>query len=258
MLALSFGEIGAWLGQLWWPFMRVAACFMVMPIFNEAALPNRVRLGMALILAILVAPIVGQMPQVELLSINSLLLALEQALIGAMMGFVLLMLFAVMSNLGQILAMQMGMAMAVMNDPQNGISVAILGRMFLLFASLMFLALDGHLVAMDVVVASFTSWPVGTGMMAFEWHRLAGLFAWMLASSLVLALPAVAAMLLVNITFGVMNRSAPSINVFSLGFPMAMIFGLFSLFLSISGVPEHFTRLSNEALNLMASIVGAQ
>ncbi len=154
-----------------------------------------------------------------------------------------------MTLLGQIISLQMGLGMAMMNDPVNGVSIAILGRMFLLFSTLLFLALDGHLLVIDILVQSFTSWPVGSCLALSSVKQTLTLFGWMFSSALAIALPAIVSMLLANISFGVMNRAAPSLNVYALGFPMTMLLGLFSVLISVSGVPTRYAELVHYTLD---------
>ena len=73
----------------------------------------------------------------------------------------------------------------------------------------------------------------------------------MFASALALALPAIVSMLLANISFGVMNRAAPSLNVYALGFPMTMLLGLFSVLISVSGVPSRYTELVHDTIRFL-------
>jgi flagellar biosynthetic protein FliR len=68
----------------------------------------------------------------------------------------------------------------------------------------------------------------------------------MFAGGVLVALPAVMALLVVNLTFGVMSRSAPQLNVFSLGFPFTMMFGLVIIWLSLNGWLPQFDSLSRE------------
>lgn len=188
------------------------------------------------------------MPAVELFSFTSLFLAFEQALWGVFFGLILHLFFAVFTMLGQILSLQMGLAMAIMNDPVNGASDAVLSRIFLVFCTLLFLALDGHLIIIDVLIQSFTAWPVGSGISHLSLQGLMNVFGWMFAAALALAFPAIVSMLLANISFGVMNRAAPSLNVYALGFPMTMLLGLFSTLLTITGVPDRYTQLVHDTL----------
>lgn len=247
-MLVSFADISAWLGQLWWPFFRMGAAMLAMPFFGDGLIPVWVRALLTLSLAVLTAPLMPAMPAVDLLSFSAIFLALEQAVWGVIFGLILHMLFSVFTMLGQIVSLQMGLGMAVMNDPINGMSAAILGRMFLIFSTLLFLALEGHLLVIDILVQSFSVWPVGSGLAGPSLHKIINLFGWMFSSALALALPAIVSMLLANISFGVMNRAAPSLNVYALGFPMTMLLGLFSVLLSVSGVPGRYTELVHVAL----------
>lgn len=62
----------------------------------------------------------------------------------------------------------------------------------------------------------------------------------MFAAALVIALPAMTALLIVNLAFGVMTRAAPQLNIFALGFPVTMIVGLFILWLSMGEMAQSF------------------
>ena len=64
---------------------------------------------------------------------------------------------------------------------------------------------------------------------------IARLGGWMFVGGVLLAVPAVASLLIVNLAFGVMNRSAPQLNVFALGFPFSLIFGLVIIWFLLSG-----------------------
>ncbi len=251
-MEITFADISRFLGQLWWPFFRVSAVFISMPFFGDASIPVWIRTLLALSIVVISAPLMPAMPAVEIFSLTSLLLAFEQAIWGLLFGLILHMLFTIFTLLGQIVSLQMGLGMAMMNDPVNGMSVAILGRIFLIFSTLLFLALEGHLLIIDIVIQSFQVWPVGSGLSMVSLEGVISVFGWMFASSLALALPAIVAMLLVNISFGVMNRAAPSLNVYALGFPMTMLLGLVAVLISISGVPTRYTALVHDALRFLS------
>jgi flagellar biosynthetic protein FliR len=257
-MEITFADISRLLGQFWWPFFRVSAVFISMPFFGDALIPIWIRTLLALSIVIISAPLMPAMPAVELFSLTSLLLAFEQAIWGLFFGLILHMLFTIFTMLGQIVSLQMGLGMAMMNDPVNGMSVAILGRIFLLFSTLLFLALEGHLLIIDIVIQSFEVWPVGSGFSAISLDGIISVFGWMFASSLALALPAIVAMLLANISFGVMNRAAPSLNVYALGFPMTMLLGLIAVLISISGVPTRYTALVHDTLGFLSKYLLGQ
>ncbi|NLS13709.1 flagellar biosynthetic protein FliR [Vibrio sp. SM6] len=248
-MQITFAELSTLLGQFWWPFFRLGAAMMFMPFFGDGLVPMWLRALLTLSLVVITAPLMPAMPAVELFSLSALFLAFEQALWGLFFGLILHLFFAVFTLLGQILSLQMGLAMAIMNDPVNGNSEAVLARIFMVFCTLLFLAIDGHLVVIDILIQSFTIWPVGSGLSDWSLHKVVALFSWLFTAALGLALPAIIAMLLANISFGVMNRAAPSLNIYALGFPMTMLLGLFATLLTITGVPERYTALVHELLS---------
>lgn len=254
-MAITFTELSSILGQLWWPFFRIGAAFIAMPFFGDALIPVWVRSLLVLSIVVVTAPLMPTMPAVELFSLTALFLAFEQAIWGMLFGLILHMLFSIFTMLGQIVSLQMGLGMAMMNDPINGLSVAILGRVFLLFATLLFLVLEGHLIVIDILIQSFVIWPVGSGISTLSVQKVIYIFGWMFSSALALALPAIVSMLLANISFGVMNRAAPSLNIYALGFPMTMMLGLFSVLISISGVSSRYVSLVHDTLRYLNSFM---
>jgi flagellar biosynthetic protein FliR len=256
MLSLTSTEISTIIGSLWWPFCRIMGAFMIMPLIGNAYVPVIVRIMLALCISGLIANLLPPVPVVDALSISALYLAVEQLLIGFMLGFILYLLLHVMTILGTIMSMQMGMAMAIMNDPANGDANPILSQWFLLFGTLIFLALDGHLVAIGILIDSFRLWPIGSDLFSLPLMGFVHRLGWLFSASLMLAIPAVLAMLLVNVTFGVLSRSAPSLNIFALGFPMTMLMGLLCVLLSLSGIPSRYSDLCLDALSAMYQFIG--
>lgn len=255
LIELSATDISAQLGRFWWPFLRVGGLLWAMPLLGDQLTLIRARLLLALALAVVMAPMLPPMPAVDPLSLTAVFLALEQILLGWFLGLMLQMLFSIMSMLGNILSMQMGLAMGIMNDPTNGQAVPLMGQLLIVLASFLFFIFDGHLVALDIVVESFFTWPPGSSLYALELARVPTLLGWVFGSALLLAMPAVVAMLIVNMTFGVMNRSAPSLNIFALGFPLSMLMGLLSLLLTLAGVPGRYGEFTGYVLDQMRLLV---
>jgi len=91
-----------------------------MPVFGDGRIPAQVRIFLAFVISLLIAPMLKDMPALDPFSVGMMVLTLEQLLFGLLFGLCIQMLFMVMTMAGQILSMQMGLAMAVMNDPSNG------------------------------------------------------------------------------------------------------------------------------------------
>ena len=254
MLELSSAEISRWVGSYLWVLFRIASLLMTMPVIGTQLLPVRIRLYLALAITALVAPQIGEVPTIDALSLQSWLLIGEQILIGAAMGFSLQLLFQIHVLAGQIVAMQMGLGFASMNDPSMGISVAVVAQVFTMLVTLLFLAMNGHLVVLEVLVESFTTLPIGESLGRLDFQALV---LRVMAAAILIGLPAITALLIVNISFGVMMRAAPQLNIFSIGFPLTLVFGLFILWVLLGNVLAQYQALAAEALIYLRALVRA-
>ncbi|WP_310598472.1 flagellar biosynthetic protein FliR [Aeromonas aquatica] len=245
MVDISAAELLEVWGRVWWPFLRLSGAFAVLPLLGYPLIPVQVRVLLALLIALVAAPLLPSMPLVDPLSPHAILLSLEQLILGSMMALFPVCLIQVLVLVGELLSMQMGLSMARMNDPVNGLAIPVLGSFFSTLGLLLYASMNGHLVMLEMLVESFRIWEVGRGLFAVDSASLIQLFSWMLAAGLMLSMPAMVAMYLVNFTFGVLSKVAPSLNIFVLGFPMALLCGLFCILLTISGLPDRFADLAH-------------
>lgn len=249
-------ELTSWLATLLWPFMRISAMFAAVPIFSSRSVPVRIRVLLAFFISWMLIPVIPAPPSVELISAQALLISIHQVLIGLAMGFILQLVFAAFVIAGQSIAMAMGLGFASMIDPQNGMQVPVVSQTFLIMATLVFLSLNGHLVLIQVLANSFQNLPVG--MLVPSRDGLWQLVTWgsnMFAGGMLIALPAVAALLLVNLAFGVTTRAAPQLNIFAVGFPVMIMVGLAFLILTLPTITTHLSRLLLEAFDLIESFL---
>lgn len=254
MLELTNAQIGGWLGQFLLPLFRIASMLMVMPVIGTQLVPVRVRLYLALAICVVLAPTLPPMPQVDSVSLQSMLLVGEQVLIGVMFGFMLQLYFHLFTVAGQIIAVQMGLGFASMVDPSNGVSVPVLGQFLLMLVTLLFLAMNGHLVVLEVLAESFVTLPVGEGLLLDHYWSIVGKLSWVVAAGLLISLPIVTALLVVNLAFGVMTRAAPQLNIFSIGFPLTLVLGLFIFWVGLADFLAHFQEFSADALQQLREL----
>ncbi|AIL62891.1 flagellar biosynthetic protein FliR [Pseudomonas alkylphenolica] len=258
MLELTDAQISTWVASFILPLFRVTAVLMTMPVFGTTLLPARVRLYFALAITVVIVPGLPPMPEVHALDLSALLLIAEQVIIGALFGMSLQLFFQVFVVAGQIVAIQMGMAFASMVDPANGVNVAVIGQFLTMLVTLLFLAINGHLVVFEVLTESFTTLPVGSGLLVNHFWDLAGRLSWVLGAALLLVLPAITALLVVNIAFGVMTRAAPQLNIFSIGFPLTLVLGLGIFWITLADILPHYHALASEALQWMRELARAR
>ena len=255
MIEFDIAALQYWLNQFLWPLMRISAFCMVAPILGTALVPPPVRLLFSVLLTMLIAPALHDLPQPDFLSPASVVLVAQQLLIGVGLALFLQMLMQAFVTFGQIAAMQMGLGFASMNDPMNGVSVASVSQLYLMLVTLLFLAINGHLVMLDVLIESFRSLPVGADIGSGRLQALVGWASWMFAAGLLMALPAITALLIINCSLGVITRAAPQLNIFAIGFPLMLVLGLLILWASLASMLPNFERYSHEALEAMRTWV---
>ncbi len=243
VLELSETVVSAALRAWWWPFLRISGFILTAPIIGTRALPRRVRVLLTLALTSVLAPLIkldAAIEKIDTLSAAGLLLVVQQISIGVALGLVLRMIFVVFEFAGQVIAQQMGLGFAAMVDPQSGTQVPVIGQFYVVLATLLFFATNAHLQMIQLLADSFTLLPVGASIGR---DMLAGVMQWsgdLLALAVLLMLPVIIALLVVNLVFAVMTRSAPQLNIFAIGFPITLLFGVLMMLLTISALSEDF------------------
>ena len=249
-------ELMTWLASFMWPFIRIGAMFSAAPILSARSVPVKIRVLLSVLVAWIVIPVIPAVPVVDLISIESLMISVYQVFIGLAMGFILQMVFSAFVIAGQSIAMAMGLGFASIIDPQNGVSVPVVSQALLIMVTLIFLALNGHLLIIEVIADSFHQLPVGLLVPSVDglW-QLVGWGSTMFAGGMLIALPAVAALLLVNIAFGVTARAAPQLNIFAVGFPVMLMVGLVFMILILPTITGHLSQLLTQAFSLIERFV---
>jgi flagellar biosynthetic protein FliR len=243
-----------------WPFLRISAFVMAMPALGGAFVPRRIRALLAIVLTLVVAPLAtSRLEPMEIFTFAGLLRAMQEVAIGATMGFVVQIIFDAVTLGGQTIAMSMGLGFAVFLDRARGVNMPVISQFFMMLVTLIFLAIDGHLVLIRVLTESFTTTPIGTG--GFGRVAAGQLLEWsatMFIGAIQIALPAITALLIVNLSFGVMSRAAPTLNLFAIGFPISMLLGFVVIYVGLGGLERSFLALFPSALETLATMFGTR
>lgn len=247
-----------WLQILWWPFARIMALLAFAPIFGDPTVPVRVRVTIALTLAVVALPSVSSaVISVNAFSLTAVALTLEQIAIGAVLGLGLQFATTALSIFGFLSASQTSLAMAMLNDPVNGSSSDALSVLALLLGMLLFFVLDIHLLVAGIVSASFDAWPVGQSLSRLQLQTVAYNMGWVFAAAFLLATPIIFAAMLVQLGFGFMARISPSLNIFALGFSVVTLFGLAMLAFMLRHIPAHYLQMTRRALDMLTLMMKA-
>ena len=230
MISFTSEQLGIWLGTFFWPFARLLALISIAPVLSHATIPARVKISLAILVTLVIAPALPPPPASALVSWNAIILLAQQIGIGLAMGFTLRLIFAAVEMAGDLVGLQMGISFATFIDPQNSTQTPLIGSFLGIVASLVFLSIDGHLILLAAVSESFRVFPVGgdTASLA-SLKNIVRLGSVVFSIALHIALPALTAMLVCNVALGVLMRAAPQLNLLSIGFPITLLAGLWTL-----------------------------
>ena len=212
---------------LLWPMLRISAFLMFSSVFSIRAVNLRIRVALALVLTVFLSFQI-QIPHIDPITPEGLKEIFNQLFIGFSMAMFMQLATAAIVIAGQAVSGSMGLSMATLIDPGLG-SVPVMSQFFNILGTLVFLSIGGHLIVFGLLLESFTLFPIGKDFMNQD--LLGKITAWgalMFVSALLIALPVLITLLFVNIGVGFITRAAPSLNIFSVGFP-AMIFAGFAV-----------------------------
>lgn len=227
MFTVDAAQLELWITAFLWPFARITGFLAASPLWGHSSVPTQAKIGLAALVSVLVAPTLPPLPAGGPFTWMGAGIVLEQILIGVAIGLVMQVAFATVQAAGEFIGLQMGLAFATFFSPDTGTNTMILSRLLHMVTLLLFLAFDGHLVVLEILAASFTTLPVGFGgLEPGAFAMLARYGATIFASGLLLALPLVAPLLIMNLTLGILNRSAPQLTVFNIGLPASLSVGL--------------------------------
>ena len=215
-----------------WPMLRISALMLSAPIFSLRSLNVRMRVLLAVALTWMIYPIFNW-PTLDPVSPAGLVEIFNQVSIGLIMGLSLQVITAAVLLAGQSISTATGLSMAMLMDPNLG-NVPVVAQFVLIMATLIFIGLGGHTMLLALVVDSFSSLPIGKGLLTVgAWAHFVKWSSMIFLGALLMALPVMVTMLFINIGLGVATRAAPSLNLFSLGLPVMIVAGFGVLILAL-------------------------
>ncbi len=259
MITFTDAQLLKWLVTWWWPFLRITGFVMAAPFIGTRTVPARARMMIAIGIAVVLAPVISVTTTIAPASAEGLFVAAQQVFIGVLLGLTLRFLLLALELAGQVIAMQMGLGFAAMVDPQTGAQVPVVSQTYILLATLLFFASNGHLLLVSLIADSFALLPVGTS--GISRAGLADVMLWsgqVFAQALIIALPMVVALLIVNVAVGVMGRASPQLNIFAVGFPVMILFGMGMILTLLDTLPSQVNNILRGAIQAAQQLLSTR
>ena len=212
---------------------RIAGLFTAIPAIGGSRAPAKVRVALIFSLSLVLFPVLKlKNVEVPLDTISLAIVMLREVLIGLTLSILVQSVFAAVDLCGQIVGMQMGFTISMQFDPSMGMTSPI-SVVQSLFATLLFLALNGHHFFITAMVQSYEVLPVG------HWSMSGNLISFLVAAgssvfllAIKLAAPVMVALLTANVALGIMARAFPQMNIFMLSLPVNIAVGFVILGMS--------------------------
>jgi len=236
--------------------LRISSFLISAPFFSLGGIPLQVRIVAGISLTAFLFPVI-KVPDLQTMpGFNLFLIILSEIGIGLSVGLVLTIIFSAAAVAGEKIASTAGLSMSSMIDPQSGGQTLVLSTVLILFLISCFLSLDGHLFIIKMLIDSYVYLPIGLSINFLQASNIAiETFGDMLYLAALISLPVVGGLLLIQASIGVITRSAPSLNLFSFGFPIALIAVFVFLYAGVGPISDAFSDLTGTAINLIEEVL---
>jgi len=235
---------------------RAGAWLMLCPPFNSRLIPGQVKVLLSIGLALPMAPYLSaNLPSIQTSAI--IVSAIQQVFIGAALGFITYLFFAAVQAAGDLLDVFGGFTLAAAYDPLSQNQSSVFGRFYNLVAATILFASEGHQLILRGFMQSYKTLPLDATLSLSTLSRLLteGIGE-MVVAAVQIAGPLIAVLFLTDVAFGLLNRVAPALNAFQLGFPAKILLLLTLAGTAITILPRALDRLVDQAVIAVVRISG--
>lgn len=254
MIETGIPNIEAQLLNLIVASIRPGAALVSAPVLGMGQVPVQLRLVIALAIGVpatALAPAV--LPEGGMMSWAGAMLVASEALVGLALGFTVQIAMAAALVAGEIISNAMGLGFAAMTDPASGAASPAVGQLLSIMATLLFLATDGHLALIKVVLHSYDALPPGAAWLGPQsLYRLVEFGGLTFAAGAIIAVPVATASVIVQIILGLLSRSAPTLNIFAVSLPASLMAGIILLATAAPAMADAIMQALGEAIDQAA------
>ncbi|MDR1539928.1 MAG: flagellar biosynthetic protein FliR [Clostridiales bacterium] len=216
---------------------RLLAFFMLLPAFSGVAVPNYVKVGLALASSILMLPYANEWNMAyDDTAPGFAILVLQEFFTGFVLGFIIYLIFNLIYFIGQLIDYQIGFSMVSVFDPITQIQAPIAGNLFYMAACAILIQTGGLHAFIILIFKSYGIIPPGSAIIVGNGplvKQIVDLLLSFMVLSVSLSMPIVGAILILDAAMGLLVKTAPQMNIFVVGIPIKLLAGL-ALMLAIS------------------------
>ncbi|WP_066720316.1 flagellar biosynthetic protein FliR [Clostridium sp. Marseille-P299] len=236
--------------------VRVSAFIYAAPFFSLKNVPQRVKIGLSIALAVIIFETIPYTPVNEKTMIEYSLFLGKEILAGLIMGYFANIGYHILSLAGQMMDMEIGFSMVNEYDPITSAQVTITSNLYSYAVMLVLLVTNMHHYILKAIIDSFEVLPVGniiikptiaTAMIKFITDYFIIAFR--------IILPLFTALLMVNTILAILAKVAPQMNMFVIGMQLKVFIGLIVLVFMISMMPSVADFIFNEMMDMLKQAI---
>lgn len=255
MVPIPAHEVMAWLSAGFWPFLRMTGVFLTAPILGSRSVPVLQRVLMSALFAACLGAWGGPWPPLPEGIVAILYAGILQISFGAALGLVGRVIVSTIGAAGEIAGAAIGSNFARTSGLDRSNEPPVLYNILNMTGMLVYLGAGGMFWTLLAVSRSFQTSPTGVPTQ-LALHQLADYVGVVLASGTILALPALAAAFALNVSIGLANALSPNLNIFSVGFPILFLGGIWVIGSSIFFIEPTVANLMLEGAHRLAALIG--
>ncbi len=208
--------------------IRVGVILFMFPFFNSRVIPVLAKAGLVIIITIILFPVIDSKGFESSNTLYGIFQTVaSEVIIGMILGILIQMLFEGIRMMGQVVGFQTGFAITNILDPQSGSQVSILSNMAYLMAVVIFLILNGHHILLNAIRDSFDIINVGSlNLDRRIFHEIVRASGDMFIIAIKIGAPAIAILLFIQVSFGLITKLIPQMNIMIVAFPVQVVMGL--------------------------------
>ncbi len=239
---------------------RISGIIFFNPVISKTNIPAMIRTALVLCVTVLITPAIQIPADYNPGTFDFLLNFIKEIFVGFLLGYVFNIFYYMLLAVGDILDMNMGFGMAKVFDPATNMQSATASHLLHLLFMLYFFVTDSHLTLIGVAVSSFDIVPVGMegfsvmGATSFAIDLFGSIF----SLAMKLAIPFIAAELILEISLGILMKLIPQIHVFVINFQLKILLAIVLLFVLASPigtfVDNYIILLFDELKNALNSL----
>ena len=225
-------------------FTRIMAIIIHVPVLGGQSVPTQVRIGLGLALALVLIPWQPLPSDAAALGMFTFGLGIgKEILIGTLVGFAADLTFGAIQIAGSAMGLGSGFESSRIFNPALGDAGSAYDQIFVILTMMFFLMVDGHHIVLIAIQKTFNVIPLNGALPFNGLDTLVITTTQLIASGVHLALPVMTALILTDMTLGLLARVTPQVQVYFLGLPVKVAVALLSLAVLLAVIFPYLTNL---------------